>query len=166
MTSLWNKPGVPHKGWRCVNIYDVREGGSSAEEAVYATCEMCGKTEIRFVHTMEHDEYGTLDVGCICAGKMEEDYEGAQRREATFRNRAARRAKWLSRKWRTSAKGNHYINAEGHNLVVFPNKFQPGRWKFSIDGNFSSASYDTPDEAKLALFDAFWSVIEGDHRRH
>ena len=163
MSNLWDKPGVPHKGWTCVGVYDVRGDGSSADEAAYATCDMCGKEHIRFVHTLEHDDYESLDVGCICAGKMENDYEGARRREAKFRNRAARKAKWLGRKWRWSAKGNHYINADGHNLVVFPNKFRPGWWKFTIDGKFSAASYKDADAAKLALFDAFWSVLETKH---
>jgi hypothetical protein len=145
-----------------VNIYDVREDGSSPEETDYATCEMCGKEQIRFVHTMEHDDYHSLDVGCICAGNMENDYEGAKRREAKARNRAARKAKWLSRKWKRS-KGNQYINAERHNLVVFPHKFRPGWWKFKIDDKFSSATYKTVEEAKLAMFDAFEEVLESEH---
>lgn len=164
MSNLWDTPGVPHKGWKCVNVYDVREDGSTPDEAEYATCEMCGKEHIRFVHSMEHENYdGRLDVGCICAGKMESNYEGARRREAKFRNRAARKAKWLSRKWRWSAKGNHYINADGHNLVVFPNKFRHGWWKYTIDKQFSNTSYPDADQAKLALFDEFWKVLETKH---
>lgn len=32
-----------------------------------------------------------LAVGCVCAGRMEGDVEGAKRREAEFKNRQARR---------------------------------------------------------------------------
>jgi len=93
---------------------------------------------------------------------MENDVVGARRREAVVRNRAARRAKWLKRKWRVSAKGNHYINAEGHNLVVFPDKYREGKWKFKVDGSFSRSSFDSSDRAKMALFEAFWRTIEPD----
>ena len=43
---------------------------------VDAGCEMCETQEIRYVHHMKHPEYpGSLGVGCVCAGKIEDDYE-------------------------------------------------------------------------------------------
>jgi hypothetical protein len=90
-TGKWSQPGVPHKGWTCVDIEDLGEPS--------AVCEMCETQEIRYVHHMEHPNYvGSLGCGCICAGRMEEDYEGARRREQAFRNAAGRRQRWLSRK--------------------------------------------------------------------
>jgi hypothetical protein len=57
-----------------------------------ATCEMCETQEIRYVHYMQHPNYSRqLGSGCVCAGRMEEDYEGAQRRELVLRNAASRR---------------------------------------------------------------------------
>ena len=89
--NLWNKHGVPHKGWTFVRMTDSIE--SSGE---YATCMMCDQERVRYVHWMEHDEYpDTLGVGCICAGKMELNYESAQLREKTFINRINRRKKWF-----------------------------------------------------------------------
>ncbi|HLF96648.1 MAG TPA: hypothetical protein VI457_05850 [Methylococcaceae bacterium] len=50
---------------------------------------------------MEHPDLGeSFEVGCVCAEKMSDDYEGPQRREAKLRNRAVRRTRWLQRKWR------------------------------------------------------------------
>ncbi len=161
MSSLWNQPGVPQRGWKNVDVFDLRANGEPGDETVYATCQMCGNERIRFVHVMRHVEYGQLEVGCICAEKMSEDYVGPRQRESGLRNKAAREAKWLTRKWRRSSKGNQFLNIDGMNLVIFPNRFKPGRWNFGIDGEFSRESYATPEEAKLALFEEFWDRTQG-----
>jgi hypothetical protein len=56
-----------------------------------------------------------LEVGCICAENMEEDYVGPYRREAEFK----RRQRWLKRAWRVSRARNSYLNAMRFNAVVF-----------------------------------------------
>lgn len=156
MSGLWDVTGIPHKGWVCVDVTDLEP----EDEREYASCEMCGKERIRYVHTMTHDDHGDLDVGCVCAEKMSDDYVNPKRQEQKLRNRAARKAKWLKRKWRTSAKGNSFINADGHNLVVFPNKFDPEKWSFGIDRNFSRRKYASEAAAKLAMFDEFWKILQ------
>lgn len=78
----WSQPGVPHKGWTCIDE-DIVEGDD------LETCEMCEWAEVRYVHVMTHPEWeGELRVGCICAGHMQEDMAGAQRREAELKRRA------------------------------------------------------------------------------
>lgn len=111
----WAQLGVPHKGWSCVSIRDLREEGEE-----YATCEMCEWQKIRYVHTMWHRDYPvTLDCGCDCAGYMEGDIKRAKERDASMRNRASRRQKFPDRKgWRTSAKGNPRIVVDGYNCVI------------------------------------------------
>jgi hypothetical protein len=69
-TGKWRRPGVPHKGWQCIDIEDL-------EEPCHV-CEMCEVQIVRYVHTMFHPDYGTLEVGCICAGYMEQDLVGAR----------------------------------------------------------------------------------------
>ena len=161
--NRWDQPGVPHKGWHCVDVVDLRADGESADETDYATCQMCGNEKIRYVHIMEHPDMDeNFDVGCVCAEKMSGDYEGPQRREAKLRNRAARRTRWLQRKWRVSAKGNSFLNVDGHNLGVHMNKFK--RWGYRIGSRFSTKTYATKDEAKLALFDDFWAATQDDDR--
>lgn len=111
--------GMPHKGWRCVGVHDLGDGVGSGEEIDYAACEMCGNERIRFVHVMEHPDCDTqCEVGCICAEKLSDDYAGPKRRESAMKNRATRRARWLTRQWRVSAKGNRYLNIKGINVGV------------------------------------------------
>ncbi len=74
MGSAWR---VPHKGWHCVDVIDLRADGESADETDYATCQMCGNEKIRYVHIMEHPDLDeNFDVGCVCAEKMSGDYSG------------------------------------------------------------------------------------------
>ena len=104
--NLWNKPGVPHRGWKLLDVVDLRAGCEAIEEPEYAVCQMCGNEKIRYIHIMAHPEYKIpLEVGCICAEKMSGDYKTHKRMEAELRKRAAKRKGWLTRKWRISAKG-------------------------------------------------------------
>lgn len=163
MVPLWDIPGVPHKGWRCIDVYDLREDGSTPEETSYATCEMCGNERIRYVHVLEHDDYhATIEVGCVCAEKLTDDYVSPRAREKRLKSKSARKAKWLQRRWRTSSKGNPYLSVEGHNLGVCPDRSKHSYWKYWVDGQFSRDSYPTIQQAKLELFEAFWERISDD----
>lgn len=147
----WSRPGLPHKGWSCEDVEDLG--------AVEGICDMCGEREIRYVHYMTHPDYdGELRCGCVCAGKMSEDLEGARRREARYKNAAKRRANWLTRKgWRTSPKGNLWIRPKGYSVTIFR---QGKEWRFGVSARDSSTdtvwarrSYETADAAKLGAFD-------------
>lgn len=148
----WSRLGVPHKGWTCVDIDPLPEGETTI-------CEMCERTEIRFVHYMEHPEYGeTLLCGCVCAGHMEEDLIGAKRRETSVRNALARKSRWLGRKgWRRSRKGNPFIRVDGYHITVYS---QGSGYKAVISRPatdfkyFGRRTFPTEDSARLATFDA------------
>jgi|SRR6516162_2113883 len=152
-TGKWSRAGVPHKGWECIDVEDL--------ESDRATCEMCEVAEMRFVHTMKHPGYGTLRVGCICAGNMEGDYVGAVAREAAVKGRRG----WLDRRWRVSAKGNEFLNTrDGFNVVVYP--LRDGGWAARILDRRKDAVIGTigkkfrcatSDDAKVACL----QVIEG-----
>ncbi|MDE3016955.1 MAG: hypothetical protein KGI29_08580 [Pseudomonadota bacterium] len=146
----WGKTGVPRKGWACVNVEDLGEPSS--------ICEMCESQEIRYVHYMEHPQYlGTIGAGCVCAGKMEEDYAAAKFRETRLQNRTHRKSRWLSRKWRISNQGNFFINTDHFNIVIFENEKS---WHGRIIDHISQKTitskrfYATEEKAKLAAFDA------------
>ena len=150
-TGKWSQAGVPHKGWTCIDIEDLGEPS--------ATCEMCETQTIRYVHHMEHPNYSVpLGCGCGCAGRMEQDYEGAQRRELVLRNAGGRRKRWLSRPWRSSSKGNPYLNTDGYNIVVYPTA--DSIWGFRVtnrvtgDAIRSRRPCASEDAAKLRAFDA------------
>ena len=151
MSGKWSSPGIPNKGWTCVCIEDLGE--------VDAVCEMCETKEIRYVHYMEHPRYqGQLGVGCVCAGKMENDDEGPLKRESALRNSTYRRSRWIARKWRTSQRGNPYLNTDGMNISVF--RKSSGTWGARIIDRStrreksSRRIHLTENAAKLAAFDA------------
>lgn len=159
MNGLWDNPGVPHKGWHCESVYDVREEGESPEETDYKTCQMCGNEKIRLVHVMSHDDYEeNLEVGCVCAEKMSNDYVGPKLRERELRNKALRRSKWLTRKWKRNFKGNYTLKTQKRRLTVYQDSFFPGNWKCAFDNQLGTLSYPSIEKAKLALFDKLWRV--------
>lgn len=161
-TGKWAQAGVPHRGWTCIGIEDLGEPS--------AICEMCETQEIRFVHYMTHpDCTAEIAAGCICAGRMEENYEGARNREAILRSAAGKKRRWLDRKWKVSRAGNPYINANGYNVVVFPTGTPTTpSWGFRVT-NQETESYvtsrkllPTEDAAKLRAFDAIvWMQNRG-----
>jgi hypothetical protein len=155
LSGLWNKPGVPQRGWRCVDVTDLGEA--------IGTCQMCDREEIRFVHHMEHNAYpGTLGVGCVCAGKMSSDYVGARNREKKLKSKAGRKARWLARRWKIARSGNPYLNVDGYNIVVFryAKGRNAGRWGYKVGGTFGTDTYETEGAAKLAAFEGYWLVSQ------
>ena len=148
----WADQSIPKRGWTCVHVEDL---GADGPDYMPDDCQMCGNNNLRFLHYMEHPDYpGQLVVGCICAGHMAEGYDGAAR-ERELTNLAIRRSRWLCRRWRTSAKGNHYLNVRGRNVGVFLSR---RGWVWWVGRTFSRRHYATSDKAKLALFDelALW----------
>ena len=90
---LCSKEGVPHKNWQYRYVYDHLE-----ENGDYFKCEMCGKDEVRYVHVLYHDDYGEIRVGCVCAGKMIEDYEYAKISEENYKKFKKVKAKKLKQR--------------------------------------------------------------------
>lgn len=145
----WSQPGVPHRGWHCVDIEDLGEP--------QVQCEMCESQTIRFVHNMEHPNYSqVLGVGCICAGHMEGDVAAARTREAAMKSRVGKKKRWLTRKWRISAKGNPWLRADGYRITVYERR---DGWSVTVSKEDNSSiqhsrkTYKTQDQAKLAGFD-------------
>jgi hypothetical protein len=152
---LWKAPGFPKLKWDCVDVIDLNPDELPGDEVEYETCEACGRYPVRFVHCLVHDEWDDeIRVGCLCAEKLTRDRVNPRRREDELRKRAAARARWTTRRWRRSAKGNLYLKAKGHRIVVMPSRFVEG-WTFSADGIFSRRTF--PDElaAKRASYDGY-----------
>lgn len=147
---------MPHRDWNCVDNYDSFEVNGEDE---FETCEMCEVMEIRFVHVMQHADYSDLlHCGCICAGHMEQNKVGADRRDKGMRNRASRRAKFPDRTgWRVSARGTPYIKVEGYHLMVARRKSgfavgvtPPG----APHPKWGRRTYPAELDARLGCFDA------------
>jgi hypothetical protein len=110
---------------------------------------MCEVQIVRYVHTMFHPDYGELEVGCICAGHMEQDLIGARLRETSFKQRLSRRMNWLRRRWRVPYSGNEFINThDGFNVVVFQDGKTGARASCTSDPAMSS-SRSVPMRARM-----------------
>lgn len=150
----WSRPAVPHKGWQCVDCYDVYERGGTPE-----TCEMCETQRIRYVHLMRHPDYPeTLRCGCVCAGHMADEPARARNREAGVRTRAARRARFPDRAgWKISPRGTPHIRVEGCHLMVVRRRggFAVGATPpWASEPVWGRKTYPTERAARLAAFDA------------
>lgn len=142
--NLWTHPEVPKSNWDCGGVSDLGEPS--------ATCEMCGRQIIRYVHHMHHPGYRNLNVGCICAGKMEGDIEKARRRERDFKNREARRETFHARPWKRSKNGNSYLKIHDHLIVLYLDD-KNGTWKYAIDNRFCKDAFATKEKAIDAAFE-------------
>ena len=146
----WSQQAVPHKGWKFCGFTDL--------EDLVGTCEMCETQSIRYVHHMEHPDYGSvLGVGKVCAGHMEEDYRAAQEREKQAKSIADRRTRWMNAQWKESQQGNSYINRNGFNVVLYRSS---DRWAYRIkerqaERSWSKSGFATEDAAKLAAFNLY-----------
>ena len=143
--NLWKRDDVPKTGWVCTGVTDLGEP--------VGVCEMCGHQIIRFVHHMYHPDFGSLGVGCICAGKMEGNIEQAKKREQDFKNKETRRENFKNRQWKISKNSNSYVKIKDHLVVLYHNK-KFNTWKYSIDNVFCPEIYPTREEAMDAAFEA------------
>jgi len=176
--AKWNKEGVPHKGWVCVGMEDIIDEETPADERVYEACEMCSNPKIRYVHIMSHDEHiSELRVGCVCAGKMEDDYEQAQTRENVLKRKSANLKSALKRakeackrdyeeerkhfmnRWSYSQNGNYSKNHNGEHVLVFQKN---GKWKAKVGNTWGRKVFDSDYEVKSALLEHFYpqSMLE------
>ena len=152
MSNLWKQQDIPHKGWTLEYVYDVREDGQSEDEASYEICMMCGHEKIRYVHVVSHPDYGEeLLVGCQCAEKLTEDYINPKLKEKELRNKTNRRTNFFKRKWKISAKGNQYLNIDGHHVLIMEDRLTH-KFVVKIDDNWGNKYFDTPEQAKTAAF--------------
>jgi hypothetical protein len=146
--------GVPHKDWREVSREDL--------EDELQLCEMCESQEIRHIVYMQHPDYPhILGVGGDCAEMMGPDGGETLLRRREKRNRAARRKRWLTRKWKASPEGNPFLKAGGYRVSVWP---KGAGWSFAVsteeaESHYGTATFSTPDEAKLAAFDFIWPAV-------
>ena len=146
--NLWKQEDVPKSGWVCTGVTDLG--------APVGVCEMCGHQIIRYVHHMQHPNYRSLNVGCICAGKMEGNIEQAKKREQDFKSKQARKESFKNGRWKMSKNSNSYIKVSDHVVVLYHNKIHDN-WKFSLDNVFCPEVYATREEAMDAAFEALES---------
>lgn len=156
----WNRPDIPHKGWRYVGIEDLGDRIPSNEEIPYEQCDMCGNDKIRYIHILEHPNYPhVLHVGCDCASNMVAGYVNPRENERNLKNRSNRKENFLRQPWaQHPISGNYILRYKGEIVTIMKSKYNNGLgvvyrgqsiWKYN--GNII-LDFDT---AKLAAFDMF-----------
>lgn len=142
----WSTPGLPHRGWDCEYVTDLEEPEGE--------CEMCGKIGVRYIHHMVHEDYPLeVEAGCVCASKMELDASAAARRERAARAWTRRHARWMSRPWKTSAKGNPYLSHRGRRYVILESKWHEDEWGCFVDGMRPRRWFGSLEACKSDVFE-------------
>jgi hypothetical protein len=155
--NLWDNPGIPHKGWVCIDMEDLGEC-EEFEEPIYEKCQMCGKEDIRFVHIMKHSEVGILRVGCNCAAKMEEDPSNPRKRDTECKNKASRRKSFLNKQWRARGNGNFTLRYKGDMITIFKDQYGPGfgvMYKGKVKKSHKGEILLDINISKIAAFELF-----------
>lgn len=128
----WTDTVTPKKGWTCVDVEDLGEnyeqGTEDSKNTI--TCEMCSIANIRYVHIMRHPatDYG-LRVGCVCAGKMEDNAEAAKVRDLKLQNRAKRLRAWCEKAWSKTKNGDDTIKKQGYIFSIHQDAYA---WRFAV----------------------------------
>ena len=121
--SKFKNPDFPQDGWLLGNVIDNINPDF--------ICEACESHPIRYVHHLTHPAYADeLKCGCVCAGRMTNDPEGAtlldQQARAETRRASLRRRQEQAvedqRKygtWKVTAKGNHTSSMGLYRATIF-----------------------------------------------
>lgn len=134
MTNLWNEPDIPHKGWVEDTVIDM-------EEAVH-TCEMCGREEIRFVHVMEHPDCKSLQVGCVCAEKMANDYVGPKNSLNKARLLANNKRTWFNKStWYKRYTNTYWRETRTITAIIEPKQARIHHWTVYANNGKSGQGY-------------------------
>jgi hypothetical protein len=144
--NYWNKKTVPHKGW-------MNQGCEDLEEATHV-CDMCGKEEIRYVHTMYHPEATDyFKVGCVCAEKMTNDYKTPKEQLKNMMKRTT----WMSQRW-SKVDMNDYqeksFNSKYGRVTVGIFKVDD-KYRYHLDNFIYATSFSSIIEAKRFVYDTY-----------
>lgn len=155
----WNKEGIPHKGWHCIDIEDLADLVDGTEEIPYEQCEMCGNERIRFVHLMQHPDYPhELRVGCVCAEKMSDDYVNPRKAEDTLRKRASRRKNFNNKEWRFNPEKQTYSKKyKGEYITIKKSRYGNFGIFFANERfwNYNGKKFYSFESAERAAFEIF-----------
>ena len=148
-----NSPTLTKTGWCPIRAVDLRVVGNEP-----GMCDRCGRSDLRYVHTVAHPDQGQLQVGSECAKRICYGYS-PDREERRLRNLWSRRSRWLTRNWATSWKGNETLkfrhDGELVRVTIFTVRFDAVGYCIAVDGDpyYSPEKFATSDAAKLAAFD-------------
>ncbi len=136
----------PREGWSLVAEEDLGD--------LAGNCQLCG-TDIRYVFTVAHARWVSLDVGSDCCDRLTGTDQASQIERAR-RNRAARRRAFKSSDRWLAVEDGHRITYKDFDVRVFGHE---PRYCLEIGGIHGRKHYATLELAKLAAFDAIDSGV-------
>lgn len=144
--NYWNKTSIPHKGWMNIGSIDL-------EEATHV-CHMCGKEEIRYVHTMYHPEVDDyFQVGCVCAEKMTNDYVTAKQQLTEMKKKTV----WISRNWKKLDMFEYEeksFNSKYGRMIVGIFRVDD-HYRYHIDDTLLKAQFANKQEVKKHVYETW-----------
>lgn len=165
--TKWNKEGLPHKGWKCLDVIDLAEYAEPGDSIPYEQCEMCGNEKIRYAHIMTHPEYpDEIHVGCICAEKMTDDYDTPRKRETAVRNRTMRKKNFNKVQWRFNREKRTYSKKyKGEYITIMQSRY--GNWGvffasqniWEYDGK-KIRSFEEAEHVAFSIFEEYHTTQE------
>lgn len=161
MVAMCKVEGFPSRGWREDLVVDL---GKNPDDHVL--CGYCGQEYVRYLHTLlppPQTRWLSIEVGCVCAGRLTGRPEKAAQMDRAARNISARRANWCGLKgWRAGRNGAQILKKDGRIFALNSGKY--GGWSGSWTGRDDEVWQRVNgwirdlDEAKLALFDAVYGA--------
>lgn len=147
-----SEPGFPKKGWTLLSVTDMR-GDDEDEDYQYPNCGYCDHPDIRYVHLLSHAEFSeTIEVGCVCAEYLTDDYVNPKARERAAKSRAAKRMRFLNTKrWKVIAPYFKLLKYKKHRIAV--TKWPTGEMRLIIDGKAGHKKWTDEREMMKAAFD-------------
>ena len=140
---------MPTSGWEYVYWEDTEEFGSEQ-------CERCD-SDLRYVHTLYHPNWGYIRVGCSCADSLMEN-KIASEKELELRNLSSKLRRFIdSPKWKKRKNGYIYSNEiqiwENHSddfVLVYKPIFAGKYYDYKKINGFK-----TLNEAKYRAFELY-----------
>jgi hypothetical protein len=135
---------MPKFGWEFFGDEDL--------EDLVGTCENCGSS-IRYVFTIHHKDWGTLEVGTICCDNLTDSKIASNLMESNIKYVGRRRRFLTSVRW-TETDGIHEIK-QGNFLVKVIEK--ETKFYLNIHNHQSKTAYESLVDAKTKVFDVIES---------
>ena len=161
MKSLLSHPKFPKGGWRYDGVKDM-----GPDER--ATCQICQKESIRYVHICVHDWYTkdgkveprTFMCGKVCAAKIlnkneiVEQAEKSVKSENTKKERVADKIKEFEKlEWKTSRSGNQFAVYKNNFITIIQKDTYFG---IAYKNNFI---WENEDHGKILSLDEAKNIV-------
>ena len=142
-------PDFPRTGWKWVEVTDA---AATLKPFQYPSCAYCDQPKIRYVHTLENDDYARgVEVGCVCAVILMHGDQRAVKFEKELRRRVDRRANFPKRGWQVLQEGRmRWITLDGIDVAVFQ---EGDRYRPEVDGTKLAVTFPTVQEAQWKCYD-------------